>query len=67
MTKQTPYSCTECNHYISGAECQAFDIIPIELYGDAKKHSKIIENQKGDFIFSTDIPPHIMYIYPPMR
>lgn len=64
MQKETPRCCEECRHYISGAKCRAFDLIPIEFFNDAGQHNKRLSTQKGDFVFSSDIPAPIMYIYP---
>lgn len=62
MQKETPRCCRECRHYIGDWVCHAFDLIPMELFFDAGKHNKILDTQKGDFVFSSDIPPPIMYI-----
>ena len=63
MEKQTPRTCSECRHFISGAKCRAFDLIPIDLLHDAGTHDKILDNQKGDFVFISDIPAPVMNIY----
>lgn len=60
---EEPRSCDECRHYISGAVCRAFDVIPIEFFNDAGRHNKKRANQKGDFVFSSDIPAPTMRIY----
>lgn len=48
-----PFSCEQCEHFISNVECKAFDTIPIDYLYDAEAHDKVVEGQKGDFVFRT--------------
>lgn len=49
--KPIPFACEQCAHFIGGTTCKAFDIIPIDIIFDAERHNKIIEGQKGDYVF----------------
>ena len=60
---QTPRSCKECNHYLSGCKCRAFDSIPIEIYTDAGSHTAKRKDQKGDYVFASDKPAETNRIY----
>lgn len=50
MTFELP-KCETCKHKILGAGCSAFSEIPDEIYYNDVEHDKIIDGQKGDFIF----------------
>ena len=69
MTKTTdriealPYGCEDCKHFISGLKCRAFDLIPLEIYGDAESHTSVVPGQHGDYVFATDKPRDTMRVY----
>lgn len=69
MTKTTdrieaqPYMCEDCKHFLSGIKCRAFDIIPLEIYGDAEGHTEVVPGQNGDYVFATDKPRDTMRVY----
>ena len=48
-----PFSCEDCEHFINGVKCKAFDPIPVEYIVDAEAHNKVNESQTGDFVFIT--------------
>lgn len=56
IQRPIPFSCEACKHFISGCRCKAFDVIPIELFGEAESHNKVLKSQNGDFVFETDAP-----------
>lgn len=60
---QTPRSCQECNHYLGGCKCCAFDQIPIDIYTDAESHNARRSDQKGDYVFASDKPAETTRIY----
>ena len=37
--EERPYMCEDCKHFLSGAKCRAFDLIPIEIYEDPEAHT----------------------------
>ena len=53
IQRPIPFSCEACKHFISGCRCKAFDVIPIELFGEAESHNKVLKSQNGDFVFET--------------
>lgn len=61
--EERPYLCEDCKHFLSGLKCKAFDIIPIEYYAEAEKHSVIVPDQKGDYVFETDKPRDVIHVY----
>lgn len=61
--EQRPYLCEDCKHFIKGIQCRAFDIIPLEVYGDPEGHTSVLPGQKGDYVFETDKPRDTMRIY----
>lgn len=49
-----PFSCADCVHVDPNnvCRCKAFDLIPIGIYGE--DHKKVINGQKGDYVFETN-------------
>ena len=47
--------CGYCKNHIDGLKCKAFDIIPDEIFFNELDHDKIIEGQKGDFVFESKL------------
>lgn len=62
-TEELPYVCEDCKHFLSGLKCRAFDIIPLEIYGDAEAHTSVVPRQKGAYVFATDKPRDTMRVY----
>lgn len=58
-----PYECKDCKHYLGGISCRAFDTIPVDIYCDAESHAKVVDGQRGNYIFSTDKPRTTMHVY----
>ena len=58
-----PFSCEDCKHFIGDVRCEAFDMIPLEFYYDAESHDKVVDFQKGDFVFSTSKPRQYDRVY----
>lgn len=61
--EERPYMCEDCKHFLSGARCRAFDLIPIEIYEDPEAHTVVVPGQKGDYVFATDKPRDTMRVY----
>lgn len=61
--EKLPYKCEDCKHFISGLTCRAFDIIPLEIYGNAEAHTKVVPSQKGSYVFDTDKDRDTMRVY----
>ena len=61
--EELPYVCEDCKHFLSGLKCRAFDLIPLEIYGDTEAHTSIVPGQKGDYVFATDKPRDTMRVY----
>lgn len=55
--------CEDCKHFLFGAKCRAFDLIPIEIYEDPEAHTTVVSGQKGDYVFATDKPRDTMRVY----
>ena len=62
-TEERPYMCEDCKHFVRGATCRAFDLIPIEIYEDAEAHNTVVPGQKGSYVFATDKPRDTMRVY----
>ncbi|MCM1035605.1 MAG: hypothetical protein NC038_07715 [Paludibacter sp.] len=60
---ECPYLCQDCKHFISGLQCAAFDVIPLNLFDEPEKHTRVVEGQKGDFIFEPKHPRSTMNVY----
>lgn len=45
--EERPYMCEDCKHFLSGAKCRAFDLIPIEIYEDPEAHTAVVPGKKG--------------------
>lgn len=58
-----PYECKDCKHYLGDISCLAFDSIPLEIYCDAEKHTKIVDGQHGNYVFITDKSRATMRVY----
>ncbi|MDE6140860.1 MAG: hypothetical protein K2F95_07915 [Alistipes sp.] len=58
-----PFSCEDCKHYKEGVKCAAFDIIPLEIYGNAEGHTQVIDGQYGNYLFETDRERNVLRIY----
>jgi hypothetical protein len=43
--------CISCKHHIKAFKCEAFDDIPIQIFGEEIEHDVIYEGQKGEFIY----------------
>jgi len=41
-----------CKYYNGNAICLAFDKIPLDIFYERISHDKIIEDQKGDYVFT---------------
>lgn len=55
VVNQDPFTvpiCANCKHLIAPYKCKAFDHIPKDITFGRNDHSKVIEGQKGDFIFT---------------
>lgn len=63
VEKSLPFSCEDCKHYKEGIKCAAFDIIPLEIYGNAESHTAVIDGQHGDFVFETDKAREVLRSY----
>ena len=63
IIEERSYMCEDCKHFLSGVKCRAFDLIPLEIYGDPEAHTTIIPGQKGDYVFATDKPRDTMRVY----
>lgn len=63
IEQKCPYSCEDCKHYISGLQCKAFDIIPLEIWDDTESHTAVLPEQKGNYVFETDKPRDTMRVY----
>lgn len=61
--EERPYMCEDCKHFLSGAKCLAFDLIPIEIYEDPEAHTTVVPGQKGNYVFATDKPRDTMRVY----
>ena len=61
--EERPYMCEDCKHFLSGAKCRAFDLIPLEIYVDPEAHTEVVPGQKGDYVFATDKPRDTMRVY----
>ena len=61
--EERPYMCEDCKHFLFGARCRAFDLIPIEIYEDPEAHTVVVPGQKGDYVFATDKPRDTMRVY----
>tara|TARA_R110000803_G_scaffold34289_3_gene74916 strand:+ start:753 stop:908 length:156 start_codon:yes stop_codon:yes gene_type:complete len=44
-------TCMNCKNHILGKECNAFKIIPDEIWEGKNDHSKPLENQGNDIVF----------------
>lgn len=58
-----PFLCENCKHYLGGLSCRAFDVIPLNIYGEVDKHREVVEGQKGDYVFEPGTPPEPMRVY----
>lgn len=63
IEQECPYSCEDCKHYISGLQCKAFDIIPLEIWDNTESHTTVLPEQKGDYVFETDKQRDTMRVY----
>lgn len=61
--KELPYGCEDCKHFISGLQCKAFDVIPLEIWGNAESHTSVLPEQKGSFVFETGKSRDTMRVY----
>ena len=61
--KPIPFACEQCANFIDGTSCKAFDTIPIDIIFDAERHNKIIEGQKGDYIFKANEKRQFIRLY----
>lgn len=61
--EECPYTCEDCKHFISGLQCKAFGIIPLEVWGNSESHTSVLPGQNGDFVFETDRPRDTMRVY----
>lgn len=61
--EERPYLCEDCKHFIEGITCRAFDIIPLDVYGNPEGHTSVLSGQKGDYVFTTDKPRDTMRVY----
>jgi len=44
--------CLVCKYYLKNFKCSAFPkLIPEEIASGKRAHNKIVEGQKGDFVF----------------
>lgn len=46
-----PFGCEDCKNFIGLGKCKAFDLIPVEFFGIGEDHKKVLEGQKGDYVF----------------
>lgn len=60
---EQPYMCEACKHFVRGATCKAFDLIPLEIFDNPEGHTEVVPGQKGDYIFETDKPRDTMRVY----
>lgn len=60
---ERPYSCWDCKHFVRGATCRAFDLIPPEIIDNPEGHTEIVPGQTGNYVFETDKPRDTMRIY----
>ena len=44
--------CNGCKFWIKDFKCKAFDKIPKDITLGKNNHSKVLEGQKGEFIFT---------------
>lgn len=63
VERSLPFSCEDCKHYKEGIKCAAFDIIPLDIYDNAESHNKVIDGQRGDYIFETDKEREVLRTY----
>lgn len=61
--EELPYGCEDCKHFISGLQCKAFDIIPLDIVLDAESHVSVLPEQKGKYVFEPDKPRDTMRVY----
>ena len=45
--------CCSCKHYLKHLSCEAFDIIPDNIVFNEIEHNKVIDGQKGEYVFET--------------
>lgn len=43
--------CMTCKHHIKGFRCKAYDVIPIQIFGEEIEHDRVFEGQKGEYIY----------------
>lgn len=60
---ELPYRCDDCKHFVSGLQCKAFDIIPLEIWGNTESHTVVLPEQKGDYVFEPARPRDTMRVY----
>lgn len=53
IDESVPFSCEDCENFIEGARCKAFEPIPIDFLAEAETHDKVVEGQRGDYVFTT--------------
>ena len=58
-----PYECRQCENYIEGVQCKAFDTIPIDYFYNAEAHSSVDVGQHGDYTFRTSEPRKYDRVY----
>ena len=63
IEKPLPFSCEDCKHHKGGVSCAAFDIIPLDIYDNAEGHTKVVDGQRGDYVFETDKEREVMRTY----
>ncbi len=61
--QELPYGCEDCKHFVSGLQCRAFDIIPLEIWDNAENHATVLPEQKEDFVFEPAKPRDTMRVY----
>lgn len=44
--------CNSCIHKENGLKCKAFDVIPDDILFNKVEHNKVMESQKGDFVYT---------------
>ncbi len=62
-TEERPYMCEDCKHFVRGATCRAFDLIPLEIFDNPEGHTEVVPGQNGDYVFETDKPRDTMRVY----